>query len=60
MKKVYIQPAMQSLAVQTEGVIAVSIGFGKSTNTVNAEDALTKKKDNDIWNNGEESKDGIW
>ena len=58
MKKVYIQPAMQSLAVQTEGVIAVSIGFGEGT--VKADDALTKKKDNDIWNNGEESKGGIW
>ncbi len=58
MKKVYIQPAMQSLAVQTEGVIAVSIGFGKGA--VNADDALTKKKESGIWNEGEESKDGIW
>ena len=58
MKNVYIQPAMQSLAVQTEGVIAVSIGLGEGT--VKAEDALTKKKENGIWNEGEESKDGIW
>ena len=58
MKKVYIQPAVQSLAVQTEGVIAVSIGFGKGT--VGADEALTKKKESGIWNEGEESKDGIW
>jgi hypothetical protein len=58
MKKVYIQPAMQSLAVQTEGVIAASIGFGEGT--VKADDALTKKKESGIWNEGEGSKDGIW
>ena len=58
MKKVYIQPAVQSLTVQTEGVIAISIGFG--TGTVKAEEALTKKKEGGIWNEGEESKDGIW
>ena len=49
---------MQSLAVQTEGVIAVSIGLGKGT--VGADEALTKKKESGIWNEGEESKDGIW
>ena len=58
MKKVYIQPTMQSLAVQTEGVIAVSVGFGKGA--VSANEALTKKKEDGIWNEGEESKDGIW
>lgn len=58
MKKVYIQPTMQSLVVQTEGVIAVSVGFGKGA--VSANEALTKKKEDGIWNEGEESKDGIW
>ena len=60
MKKTYIQPALQCLVVQTEGMTAASIRFGSGTNTVNAEDALTKKKDNGIWNEGEESKGGIW
>ena len=57
MKKTYIQPETIVVNLYTEGIIAASIGFGDDK--VNAEDALTNKK-NPIWGGEEETSGGIW
>lgn len=59
MKKTYIQPETIVVNLHTEGMIAASIGFG-TTEKVNAEDALTNKK-NPIWGGEEEeTSGGMW
>ena len=59
MKKTYIQPETVVVNLHTEGMIAVSIGTG--TSTVNADEALTKKKESSMWGSGEDEKSGgIW
>ena len=58
MKKTYIQPETIVVNLHTEGMIAASIGFGDDK--VNAEDALTNKK-NPIWGGEEEeTSGGMW
>ena len=59
MKKTYIQPETIVVNLHTEGMIATSIGFC-TTDKVNAEDALTNKK-NPIWGGEEEeTSGGMW
>ena len=61
MKKTYIQPQTIVVRLQTEGMIAASIGFGSSDNKVDASSALTNKKESSIWGDSqEEEKGGIW
>jgi hypothetical protein len=58
MKKAYIKPATIEVNFRTEGMIAASIGFGDDK--VNADQALTNKK-NPIWGGEEEeTSGGIW
>jgi hypothetical protein len=60
MKKAYIKPATIEVNFRTEGMIATSIGIG--TGTVDADKALTNKKESSIWGTDEENteKGGIW
>jgi hypothetical protein len=61
MKKIYIQPETIVVNLHTEGMIAASIGFGRSDNKVDASSALTNKKESSIWGDSqEEGKGGIW
>lgn len=60
MKKTYIQPQTIVVRLQTEGMIAASIGFGSSDNKVDASSALTNKKESSIWGSEEEEQGGIW
>ena len=60
MKKTYIQPETIVVNLHTEGMIAASIGFGRSDNKVDASSALTNKKESSIWGTDEEETESFW
>ena len=53
MKKAYIIPGVRYINLETEGMIADSIGFG-GKETIDASSAYTEKQEN-IWGS-----EGIW
>ena len=59
MKKNYIQPETVVLCLQTEGVIAASIGTSETG--VGGSNAWSNKKESSIWGTEEEeNKGGYW
>ena len=59
MKKIYMQPESIVVALQTEGVIAASVGRGEGV-IENTQDILTNKKSFWETEDVEEETSGIW
>lgn len=59
MKKTYQSPSLSVYSLQTEGLLAGSIGVGTSEKSVGAENGFTnKKQQTDMW--GNDPNKGIW
>jgi len=60
MKKIYMQPASHVVDIQSEGMIAASLGIhsDKEVDTSVNGGQLTNKKG--MWGEEEETKNGIW
>lgn len=58
MKRIYIQPVIETVQLLAEGMIAASIKIGEGS--VDAAGALTKKKETGLWDTEENKERGIW
>ena len=58
MKRIYIQPVIETVQLLAEGMIATSIKIGEGN--VDAAGALTKKKETGLWDTEENKERGIW
>lgn len=60
MKKVYVSPSMQVVALDAENMIAASDPDTIYKDHEGGTQVLTHKKSSGIWGDNEESKGGIW
>ena len=59
MKKTYQSPSLSVYSLQTEGLLAGSIGVGTGESDVNGSEGFTnKKQQTDMW--GNDPNKGIW
>ena len=60
MKRIYIQPVIETVQLLAEGMIATSPSIKIGEGNVDAAGALTKKKETGLWDTEENKERGIW
>ena len=60
MKRIDIQPVIETVQLRAEGMIATSPSIKIGEGNVDAAGALTKKKETGLWGTEENKERGIW